>query len=104
MTDDVRDLLRDLWRHGVRVRLEPDRLRLDPPGVTPEPLRAALLQRRDDVKDVLAGLPAPNHCQACGDPTRGPSGNAGHIHCTVCALALADRRGWRVLPELEVAA
>lgn len=100
MTNDVRDLLRDLWRHGVRVQLMPDRLRLDPPNVTPESLRLALLEYRAEVKAVLATLPAPDRCQVCGDETRGPAGNTGHIHCVDCALIVADRRGWRLLPEI----
>jgi len=98
MTSDVHDLLCDLWRSGVRVHLMPDRLRLHPPGVGPEPLRLALLEYRAEVKAVLAALPAPDRCQVCGDATRGPAGNAGRIHCTVCALIVAHRRGWTVLP------
>ena len=96
--NDARDLLRDLWRHGVRVHLMPDRLRLDPPGVTPDPLRLALLEYRAEVKAILATLPAPDHCQVCGEVTRGPAGNAGHINCVACALIVAERRGWTVYP------
>ena len=98
--NDVHDLLRDLWRSGVRVHLVPDRLRLDPPWVTPDPLRLALLEYRAEVKAILAALPAPDRCQVCGDTTRGPVGNGGHLHCTVCALIVAHRRGWLVLPEI----
>jgi len=105
MTSDVNHLLRDLWRSGVRVHLMPDRLRLDPPGVTPEPLRLALIEYRAEVKAVLAELPAPDRCQVCGDATRGPVGNAGHLNCTVCALIVAERRGWTVYAvEHEAAA
>ncbi len=95
-------LLRDLWCVGVRVRLMQDRLRLDPPGVTPAPLRLALLEYRAELKALLAALPARDRCQVCGSPTRGPKANTGHIHCTICALIVADRRGWRVLSAEEI--
>jgi len=96
--NEARDLLRDLWRHGVRVHLLPDRFRLEPPGVAVEPLRLALREYTTEVKALLAELPAADRCQVCGDPTRGPAGNTGHINCTVCALIVAERRGWSRLP------
>ena len=101
---DARDLLRDFWRHGVRDHLMPARFRLDPPGVAIEPLRHALREYTLEVKALLSELPAPDRCQVCGDATRGPAGNSGHIHCTTCALIVADRRGWRVLPAVHEAA
>lgn len=103
--NDARDLLHDFWRHGVRVSLMPDRFRLEPAGVAVEPLRLALREYADEVAAVLAELPAPDRCQVCGDATRGPAGNAGHLHCTVCALIVAHRRGWTVYaPPREEAA
>ena len=96
--NDARDLLRDFWRHGVRVHLMPDRFRLTPTGVAPEPLRRALREYADEVAALLAALPAPNRCRVCGEPSHRPVGPENH--CTVCALAVADRRGWRVLPDI----
>lgn len=101
--NDARDLLRDLWRHGVRVHLMPDRFRLEPAGVAVEPLRHALREYAVEVKALLEQLPAPNRCKACGEPSRLPVG--ADNHCTVCALAVAHRRGWTVYaPPREEAA
>lgn len=95
---DARDLLRDLWRHGVRVELLADRFRLVPSGVAPDALRVMVREYADDIADLLALLPSPDRCEVCGDATRGPQGNTGLIHCVECALVVAERRGWRVLP------
>ena len=92
----ARDLLRDLWRHGVRVHLLPDRFRLEPSSVAPEPLRVALREYADAVAAILAELPAPSRCRVCGEPSRRPIGPENH--CVTCAMVVADRRGWRVFP------
>ncbi len=108
-------LLRDLWRVGIRVHLMLDRLRLDPPGVAPEPLRLALRQVATEVKAVLEQLPAAGRCQICGDVTTGPTNwrDTGHINCVECAVVGAKRMGLkprmvgpllaqRPRPEVEV--
>ena len=108
-------LLRDLWRVGVVVHLMPDRLRLDPPGVAPEPLRLALRQVTSEVKMILDRLPAPGRCQICGDATTSSTNwpDTGHINCVECAMVVAKRMGlkprmvgWllaqRPCPEVEV--
>jgi len=93
---DARDLLRDFWRHGVRVHLMLGRFRLEPAGVAVEPLRHALREYAAEVKTLLGQLPTPDRCEACGDLTIGPAGNTGRLHCTTCALIYAKRRGWTV--------
>lgn len=100
MNTDARDLLRNFYRHGVRVELLPDRFRLHPSGFAPEPLRLALRDYADDVAALLAVLPAENRCRVCGEPSRRPVGPENH--CVTCALIVADRRGWRVLSAEEV--
>ena len=97
MRGTARDLLRDAWRHGVRVRLLPDRLRLEPPWVAPEPLRSTLRDHAAEVAEILAGLPCPDRCAVCGEGTQGPAGNSGQLHCAPCALIAADRLGLRIL-------
>lgn len=100
---DALDLLRDLWRHGVRVHLMPDRFRLEPPGVAVEPLRLALREYTVEVKAVLSQLPAPDRCRVCGDAVRTARPNDGNLHCVECALIVAHRRGWTVYaPGQEV--
>ena len=94
--NDARDLLRDLWRHGIRVELLPDRFRLHPFGIAPEPLRLALRDYGDEVAALLAVLPSPNRCKVCGEPSRSAVGPDNH--CVMCALIVAHRRGWTVLP------
>ena len=90
-------LLRDLRRVGVRVHLMPDRLRLDPPGAAPDPLRLALRQVACEVKVILEQLPAPGRCQICGDVTNGPTNwpDTGLINCVECAVVVAERMGLR---------
>ena len=97
MSGTARDLLRDAWRLGVRVCLLPDRLRLEPPGVAPEPLRDALRDHAAEVAKVLAGLPCRDRCAVCGEGTRGPAGNSGQLHCAPCAWIAADRLGLRII-------
>jgi len=92
----ARDLLRDFHRHGIRVEVLPDRFRLNPSGIAPEPLRLALRDYGDEVAALLALLPSPNRCKVCGEPSRSPVGPDNH--CVACALIVADRRGWTVLP------
>ena len=108
-------LLRDLCRVGVRVHALPGRLRLDPPGVAPEPLRLALQKVAPEVKVILEQLPAPGRCQICGDVTNSPTNwpDTGHINCVECAVVGAKRMGLkprmvgrllaqRPRPEVEV--
>lgn len=103
--NDARDLLRDLWRHGVRVHLLPDRFRLEPAGVAVEPLRHALREYAVEVKVLLSELPAPDRCRVCGDAVRTARPNDGNLQCVECCLIVAERRGWIVLPvEQERAA
>lgn len=89
-------LLRDFHRAGVQVSLLPAGFGISPPGAAPAALEDELRLAWRELKAILAELPAPDRCQICGDATRGPIGNAGHIHCTVCALIVAERRGWTV--------
>lgn len=99
----ARALLRDLWRVGVPVHLMPDRLRLDPPGVAPEPLRLALREVASEVTALLAELPAPGRCRICGAVTNGPTDwpDAGNINCVACAVIVAERMG--LMPRTKAA-
>lgn len=85
-----RDLLREFWKAGVRVRHGGDRFRLQPPGVAPEELRKTLGRYTREVSDVLAELPAGGRCPICGASNGWPL--ILELHCVTCALIYAERR------------
>ena len=89
-------LLRDFYRAGVRVSLGADGFLISPPDVAPVALEDALRMAWREVKAILEQLPASDRCEVCGDATRGPVGNAGHLRCTICALIVAERMRLRM--------
>jgi len=91
-------LLRDFHRAGVRVSLGADGFLISPPDVAPAALEDALRLAWREVKAVLEALPAPGHCQICGDVTNGPTNwpDTGHINCVECAVIGATQAGhWK---------
>jgi hypothetical protein len=80
----ARDLVRELWKYGVRVESVGDRFKLTPAGVAPDELRDRLRAHRHEVTTLRSQLPTGGRCPICGDPNGWPEKTG--LHCTACAL------------------
>lgn len=88
-------LLRDFYRAGVRVSLEPTGFLIAPPDGATAALEDALRHTWREVKEWIEKLPAPGRCQICGAVTNGSTNwpDTGHINCVECAVVMAERMG-----------